>query len=113
MMIFMYSVVAISSVSLGAVHVLKKKTPNARNKTTEDIAQYLKETHYWAEEYQHAKTSYQRLYAELMQKVADINRHNPAQRSTNNTALNELKVHVEQRKQRMLRAEKRYQQLTR
>ncbi|MPW37451.1 hypothetical protein [Vibrio sp. B1Z05] len=112
MMVLMYSVLAVSSVSLGAIQILKKKTPNSSDKASEEITQYLKETHYWAEEYRHAQISYQRLHTEFMHKIADMNRQNPAQQQANNLALNELKMHVEQRKMRMQRAEKRYQELT-
>ncbi|CAM2878817.1 hypothetical protein [Vibrio rarus] len=110
MMFFMYSVLAISSVSL-AVRLAIKKPPVASNEATKKVQNYLKETHHWADEYQNAQRSYQRLHAEFIQKSMDFERLTPAQQQAHRTALNELKTHLEQRKIRMQQAQARYKEL--
>ncbi|OBT10177.1 hypothetical protein A9264_04245 [Vibrio sp. UCD-FRSSP16_10] len=109
-MLFMYSLVALSGVSL-AVGIVRKKRPNVADETNEEISQYLKETGYWADEYRKAQSSYQRLQIELSHSIANFHRLSPAQQQAHSAALNELTAHVEQRKQRMQRAQQRYQEL--
>ncbi|MEZ9327943.1 hypothetical protein AB4152_02660 [Vibrio breoganii] len=110
MMFFMYSMLAVSSMSL-AIRLALKKPAIVEDKATREIKSYLKETSHWADEARNAQRSYQRLHAEYMQKAADFERLSPEQKNANRVALNELKLHVEQRRLRVQKAQMRYQEL--